>query len=542
MILRAEWLKLCTVRGWMAGLAAVPLIMVALGVLFASGSTMSCMDGTREVDCPAPPADSSGRSVQDRLTFVNRELDGDGSITAKVGGLDGTITYPPPNHDEIVRGVVPWAKAGLMIKDGTGPGADYAAVMLTGTHGVRMQSAFTRDKAGPPLREAWLRLTRHGDEITGYVSDNGADYQKIDSVRLDGLPATARIGLFVTSPSGYTVDERAEGGHAVSARWTQATAEFSRISPGGAWTDSLVGYSDYRTTWEQTHPPGYTESGGVITVAGSGEIGPDSENGLAIERTLTGAFAALLPLLVVAALCGSAEFRHGMIRTTLAAIPRPLRLSAAKAAVIGAAALVTGLVAVAVTMPVTVGMLRSHAVVVLAAPWPTVLRVAIGTAVLLSLAALFAYGLASLLRRAVPAIVITTVLVLAPPILAATSVLPATAGVWLLRLTPGAAFAIQQSLPSYPQASRPQTVLDGYYPLSPWAGLGVLALYALAALTAATWRLHRDMTPSSQPAASSERGATSERGASSERGNPSERAASSEGGVRPRGSLRQDSA
>ncbi|XVU28408.1 hypothetical protein ACQPZJ_15590 [Actinoplanes sp. CA-054009] len=492
MILRAEWLKFRTVRSWTAGLAAAALIMVALGVLFASGSSMGCMDGTREVDCPAPPKDSSGRSVQDRLTFVNRPLDGDGSITAKVGGFDGTITYPPPNHDEIVRGVVPWAKAGLMIKDGANPGADYAAVMLTGDHGVRMQSAFTRDTAGPPIKEAWLRLTRDGDEITGYVSDNGDTWQELDSVRLDGLPATVRIGLFVTSPSGYTVEERAQGGHAVAARWTQATAEFSQISPGGSWTDSLVGYSDYRTTWEQTHPPGHTESGGVITVAGSGEIGPESENGLAVERTLTGVFAALLPLIVVAVLCGTAEFRHGMIRTTLAAMPRPLHVSAAKAVVIGAAALATGLVAVAVTMPVTLRMLRAHAVVVLAVPWPTLLRVAIGTALLLSLAALLAYGLGSLLRRAVPAVVAATALLLAPPILALTSALPPEVGVWLLRLTPGAAFAIQQSIPAYPQASRPQTVLDGYYPLPPWAGLGVLALYAIAAVTVAAWRLHRE--------------------------------------------------
>jgi uncharacterized membrane protein len=96
-----------------------------------------------------------------------------------------------------------------------------------------------------------------------------------------------------------------------------------------------------------------------------------------------------------------------------------------------------------------------------------------------------------LLRRTVPAVVAVTALLIAPPILALTSVLPAGLGAWLLRLTPGAAFAIQQSVPAYPQLSQPQTVADGYYPLSPWAGLGVLALYALAAVAAATWRLRR---------------------------------------------------
>ncbi|MCM4076593.1 DUF1349 domain-containing protein [Paractinoplanes hotanensis] len=491
MILRAEWLKFRTVRGWAAGLAAAALIVIGLGCLAATSVTMSCMAGTREVDCPAPPTDSSGRSVADRFTFVHRALDGDGSITAKVGHLDGTITYPPPNHDEIVRGVVPWAKAGLMVKDGTEPGADYAAVLVTGSHGVRMQSGFTHDRASLPVREAWLRLTREGDDITGYVSADGTTWQKIETVRLDDLPPTVQIGLFVTSPNGLTVEENPQGGHAVQARWTQATAQFSQISPGGGWTSSLVGYSDYRTTWEQTHPPGHTEAGGVITVAGAGEIGLDTEGGMAVERVLTGLFAGLLPLIVVAVLCGTTEFRHRMIRTTLAAMPHPARVSAAKAAVVGAVSLAAGLVAVGVTLPVATRMLRANAVVILSVSWPTMLRVALGTALLLALAGVFAYGVGSLLRRAVPAVLAVTALLVAPPILAVTSVLPVDVGAWLLRLTPAAAFAIQQSVAAYPQLSRPQTVADGYFPLPPWAGLAVLALWALAAVAAATWRLRR---------------------------------------------------
>jgi hypothetical protein len=180
-----------------------------------------------------------------------------------------------------------------------------------------------------------------------------------------------------------------------------------------------------------------------------------------------------------------------MIRTTLVAMPHPVRVSAAKAGVVGAVSLTAGLVAVAITLPVAVRMLRAGAVVVLAVSWPTMLRVALGTALLLSLAAVFAYGMGALLRRAVPAIVFVTAVLIVPPILAVSSVLPAGVSAWLLRLTPGAAFAVQQSIAAYPQMSRPQTVADGYFPLPPWAGLGVLALWALAAVAAATWRLRR---------------------------------------------------
>jgi hypothetical protein len=495
MILRAEWTKFRTVRGWMAGLAAAALLVAVLGCLAATGYQMSCMNGKQEVACPPPPTNSAGVAVTDKFTFVHRALAGDGSITAKVGDLSGTITYPPPDHDQIVSGVVPWAKAGLMVKDGTNPGAAYAAVLLTGTHGVRMQSDFTRDEAAPGFSgargEIWLRLRRAGDEITGYVSADGAAWQKIDTARLRGLPGTVQIGLFVTSPSGLSVDESAQGGHRVAARWTQTTADFSQVSPAGGWSDALVGHDDYRTGWEQTHPPGHQESGGVLTVTGSGDIAPENRDGVPVERMLTGVFLGLLSLIVVAVLCGTAEFRRGLIRTTLVAMPHPVRVSAAKAGVVGAVSLAAGLLAVAVTLPVTLWILHGNAVVVLPVPWLTTLRVALGTALLLSLAGILAYGMGSLLRRAVPAVVAVTALLVAPPILATASVLPAGIGAWLLRLTPGAAFAIQQSVPAYPQLSLPQTVVDGYYPLSPWAGLGVLALYAFAAVGAATWRLRR---------------------------------------------------
>ncbi|GAA4608684.1 hypothetical protein BJY16_006965 [Actinoplanes octamycinicus] len=494
MMPRAEWVKFRTVPSWLGGVAAAALIVVALGCLAAAGSQMSCMDGTREVTCPPVPVSSAGIAVEDQFTFTHRALTGDGSLTAKVGGMDGIITYPPPDHDQLVPGVVPWAKAGLLVKDGTEPGADYAAVMLTGGHGVRMQSGFTGDTAAadqPATREAWLRLTRHGDDITGSVSADGVTWREIDTVRLGDLPDTVRIGLFVTSPSGVSVDDSARGGHTVAARFTQASAEFSEVSPGGGWSDTLVGYTSYRTTWQETHPPGHTESGGVLTVTGTGDIAPTRQGGMPTSFVLTGVYLGLLPLILVAALCGTAEFRSGMIRTTLAAMPRPVRLSATKAGVVGAVSLVAGLLAVGVTMAVTSRILHAHAVVALPVPWPTYLRVTLGTAVLLSLAAIFAYGLGALLRRAVPTVVAVTALLIAPPILAVTSVLPPSAGAWLLRLTPGAAFAIQQEVPAYPQLAQPQTVYDGYFPLSPWTGLAVLALYALAAVAAATWRLHR---------------------------------------------------
>ena len=76
----------------------------------------------------------------------------DGSLTVRLTSMTGTITYPPPDHDEIVSGLVPWAKTGIIVKDGTRQGSSYAALMMTGSHGVRFQHDYRHDIAGSARR------------------------------------------------------------------------------------------------------------------------------------------------------------------------------------------------------------------------------------------------------------------------------------------------------------------------------------------------------------------------------------------------------
>ena len=112
-------------------------------------------------------------------------------------------------------GLVPWAKAGLIIKDGTTPGSSYAAVMVTGGHGVRMQYDFTHDIAGRPASARsphWLRLSRAGATLTGYESADGAHWTRVGSARLPGLPSTVRAGLFTTSPQYTELTKEGFGG------------------------------------------------------------------------------------------------------------------------------------------------------------------------------------------------------------------------------------------------------------------------------------------------------------------------------------------
>jgi hypothetical protein len=78
-----------------------------------------------------------------------------------------------------------------------------------------------------------------------------------------------------------------------------------------------------------------------------------------------------------------------------------------------------------------------------------------------------------------------------PYILGTTGILPAGAAQWLLRVTPAAAFAIQQSVPAYPQVTASYTPAGGYFPLAPWAGFAVLCGYAALALAVAWYLLRR---------------------------------------------------
>ena len=136
---------------------------------------------------PSRPARRAS-AVIDSFYFVHQALAGNGSITAGSATLHGSGPHqqvppgfaPPPS-------TVPWAKAGLMIKASTKPGAAYAAVMLTGDHGVRMQYDFTHDVAGSAVSASWLRLTRSGDSITGYESADGRHWTAIGTAVLRGL-------------------------------------------------------------------------------------------------------------------------------------------------------------------------------------------------------------------------------------------------------------------------------------------------------------------------------------------------------------------
>jgi ABC-type transport system involved in multi-copper enzyme maturation permease subunit len=486
-LLRAEWTKFRTISGWVAGLMAAALVTVLLGLVAAAGSHATCNGQACNLTVPVGPG---GEAVTDSFYFVHRPLAGNGSITARVTALTGGST---PRNPGGPAGLQPWSKAGIIIQETVKQGSAYAAMMVTGSHGVRMQYNYTGDTAGPAgtvsLASArWLRLTRSGDAITGYASANGAAWTKVGTTSLAGLPGAVQAGLFATSPASTQMTSQRLLGSGAIVLPSLATAVFDHVSmhgtwPGGAWRGSLIGGA---SAGNPGQGGGYHQAAGRFTVSGSGDIAPAVPGagtpGRAIEHSLVGAFAGLIALVVVAAMYVTAEYRRALIRTTLMASPRRGRVLAAKAVVIGAAAFVAGLAGAAAAVTLGGRLLRGNGHFVYPVTALTEVRVVAGTAALFAVAAVLAASIGAILRRSAAAVAAVIVVIVVPYLLARPAVLPANQAQWLLRITPAAGFAIQQSIPQYPQVSSAYTPSSGYFPLVPWAGFAVLCGYAALAL------------------------------------------------------------
>jgi ABC-type transport system involved in multi-copper enzyme maturation permease subunit len=507
-LLRAEWTKFRTVRGWVIGMIAALLVIVGIGALTGANSECGSQMGPNAptLACPAPPTGPGGEWVTDSFYFVRQPLTGDGSITVRVTSLTGlysthglTAAGAGSPTAGMTPGVQPWSKAGIVVKASTRQGAAYAAMMVTGSHGVRMQWDFTHDVAGQAGKVSaasprWLRLTRNGDTITGYDSADGAHWTRVGAATLTGLPSTAQAGLFAASP-GYSVNTTSLGGGSSKGGPTLATGTFDQVSRQGAWPAARWTGQDLQGTMDlalSASAQGFTQAGNRLTVSGSGDIAPATDNTDSVKKTLAGTFAGLITVVVIGVMFITAEYRRGMIRTTLAASPRRGRVLGAKAVVLAAVTFAVGLVAAAIVIPLGERLLHANGNPIPPVPVLTWLQVVVGTAALLAVSAVLGLAVGTLLRRSAGAVTAVIVGIVLPYLLATVpGILPVGAEQWLLRVTPAAGFAVQQTLTQYPQVQTVYTPGTGYFPLAPWAGFAVLCAWAAAALVLALFLLRR---------------------------------------------------
>ncbi len=503
-LLYAEWTKFVTVRGWMIGMIIAVLATVGIALLNHGGC-----GGQRTPNGPvitglncAAPIGPGGQAVTDSFYFVHRPLASNGSITAEVTSF---LARAAGQENSSLQ---PWSKTGIIIEASTRPGAAYAAIMVTRSHGVRMQYDYTGDiagSAGPVSAKSprWLRLIRSGDTITGYESADGAHWRLVGRTRLAGLPATVPAGFFTATPASSHLTSQSITGSSATSGATLATAVFDHVAfaggqSAGAWTGTNVGGSGQggRRQLGGSAVPGFRQAGGSLIVSGSGDIAPDvpaaGGNGALIEENLIGVFAALIAVIVVATMFMTAEYRRGLLRVTLVASPRRGRVLAAKAIVIGSVAFVAGLVGSIAALVFGERLLRSGGIFILPVSTLTQVRVVAGTAALVAVAAVLALAIGALLRSSAAAVTTAIGVIVVPWFFSnALAVLPVGAADWLLRITPAAGFAIQQSVPRYEQVTASYTPINGYYPLAPWAGFAVLCGYTAIAFGLAVIALRR---------------------------------------------------
>jgi ABC-2 type transport system permease protein len=196
------------------------------------------------------------------------------------------------------------------------------------------------------------------------------------------------------------------------------------------------------------------------------------------KNSLTGVMLGQAAIAVLAVMVLTGEYSSGMIRTTLAAVPRRTVLLVAKAAVLTGAVLATAAVAVLGSLlagqfltPEN-GFTAAHGFLPVTLAHAPVVRAAAGTVLYFGLIALLSIGLAAAVRESAVAITVVLGLLYVLPIIGGLLLSP----VWTRRfdryspMNAGLAIQATRNL--------------GKLPIGPWAGLGVLACWAGAAMLA----------------------------------------------------------
>ena len=188
-----------------------------------------------------------------------------------------------------------------------------------------------------------------------------------------------------------------------------------------------------------------------------------------MRTSLTGVEFGQAVVAILAVFAISGEYGTGLIKVTLAAIPRRPALLAAKAVVLAGLVLVAGVLAVLISVLAGRTLLNGNGFAISLSDG-AVLRAAYGSVLYLVLIGWLSLGLGTLVREAALAVGLVLALLYLFPIVAQVFSDPT----WHRRL--------EQIGPMTAGLSIENTIDLAGQPLSPWAGLGVLGLWAAGSL------------------------------------------------------------
>ncbi len=138
-------------------------------------------------------------NAADEFRFVTKQLNGNGSIVARVESVGNTD---------------PWAKAGVMIRETLDAGSTFAAVYATPGNGCRYQGRLATDAAAVSDTSVvtaeqtgltapyWVKIERIGNTFNGYYSTDGENWTSMSwNPQTIAMASNVYIGLAVTSHS-----------------------------------------------------------------------------------------------------------------------------------------------------------------------------------------------------------------------------------------------------------------------------------------------------------------------------------------------------
>jgi ABC-type transport system involved in multi-copper enzyme maturation permease subunit len=201
----------------------------------------------------------------------------------------------------------------------------------------------------------------------------------------------------------------------------------------------------------------------------------DRRNFHPLEVNLAGVQLAQLAIGVLGVLVITGEYSTGMIRATMAAVPRRLPVLWAKAVVFGLTTLLLAVPAVLIAFVVGQALFSRHHINI-GFSHPGVPRALFGAALYLTVVGLFGFGLGAIVRNTAGGIAtFAGLMFVLPPLM---NVLPSN---WNSAASP--------YLPL--QAGETIMSLNSGNQLAPWTGFGVFCTYAAVALLLAAVLLRR---------------------------------------------------
>jgi len=199
--------------------------------------------------------------TSDAFQAVMQPITGDVQIVARVATMQATNTY---------------AKAGLMLRGALTANSAHVILDVRPNGSIEFMTRSSNGGLTSYLSGAtqtapvWLKLTRVGNTVTGFVSSSGLSWTQVGSTTLS-IPAAANVGLIVTS-------------HSVSQL---STATFDNVAVAGGTT--LVAPWQNIDIGAVGQAGAGSSSNSVFSLKGAGsDIWGSSDSFHAVQQSLTG--------------------------------------------------------------------------------------------------------------------------------------------------------------------------------------------------------------------------------------------------------------